>query len=71
MEHSVIEISNLLILPIIPYKMKNWRRIYFGSLANYENPSNQIPLSYLFYYPMNVRCNSVRQYKIHQSPKND
>jgi len=25
---------------LIPYKMKIWHRIYFGSLANYENPPN-------------------------------
>jgi len=24
----------------IPYKMKIWHRIYFGGLANYENPPN-------------------------------
>jgi len=24
----------------ILYKMKIWRRVYFGSLANYKNPPN-------------------------------
>jgi len=42
--------TNYLALPnvkiwYIPYKMKIWRRIYFGGLANYENPPNLIPLS--------------------------
>jgi len=26
------------IIEVIPYKMKILRRIYFGGLANYENP---------------------------------
>ena len=30
----------LLFSLIIPYKMKNWCRIYFGSLVNYVNPPN-------------------------------
>jgi len=30
----VASLNNLL------YKMNNWHRIYFGGLANYENPSN-------------------------------
>jgi len=24
----------------VPYKMKIWRKIYFGGLANYKNPTN-------------------------------
>jgi len=24
----------------VPYKVKIWYRIYFGGLANYENPPN-------------------------------
>jgi len=35
-----IELVYLLALAKILYKMKIWRRIYFGGLVNYKNPPN-------------------------------
>jgi len=51
--------------------MKIWHRIYFGDLANYENPPKLNSAELSFYYPMHVKYNSIHQYKIRQSLKND
>jgi len=52
----------------IPYKMKIWHRIYFGELRKSAKLNTT---KFSFYCPMYVKYNSIRQYKIHQSLKND
>jgi len=67
---SVLYSMTTTIIIIIPYKMKIWRGVYFGGLANYKSTKLNTA-KFSFYYPMHVKYNSVCHYKICQSLRND